>query len=189
MTQEGTLESVGSPQGSDQVADGCCRDGRDAYQWDAREDCGVRQILDRVADKWSLLVIALLDEQTFRFGELRREIDGISTRMLTVTLRNLERDGLIDRRMYPEIPPRVEYRLSDLGRTLLGTIQALVEWTEHNQQRIAHARAVFDDASAATPSQVRVGSTRNENGGTADTSNQRVGDQELVRDRERQHRS
>lgn len=148
------MESVGSPQGSDQVADGCCRDGRDAYQWDAREDCGVRQILDRVADKWSLLVIALLDEQTFRFGELRREIDGISTRMLTVTLRNLERDGVIDRRMYPEIPPRVEYRLSDLGRTLLGTIQALVEWTEHNQQRIAHARAVFDDASAVSMSHV-----------------------------------
>lgn len=61
-----------------------------------------RRILDRVADKWSLLVIALLEEQTFRFGELRREIDGISTRMPTVTLRNLERDGLIDRRMYPK---------------------------------------------------------------------------------------
>ncbi|WP_242459050.1 winged helix-turn-helix transcriptional regulator [Rhodococcoides fascians] len=98
-------------------------------------------------------MIALLEEKTFRFGELRREIDGISTRMLTVTLRNLERDGLIDRRMYPEIPPRVEYRLSELGRTLLGTIQALVEWTEQNQNRIARAREVFDDASASSPSQ------------------------------------
>ncbi|OZF41769.1 transcriptional regulator [Rhodococcus sp. 14-2470-1b] len=105
-------------------------------------------MLDRVADKWSLLVIALLDEKTLRFGELSREIDGISTRMLTVTLRNLERDGLIHRRMYPEIPPRVEYRLSDLGRTLLGTIQALVGWTEQHRVAIARARKSFDDAAA-----------------------------------------
>ncbi|MDJ0363369.1 helix-turn-helix domain-containing protein [Rhodococcus sp. H29-C3] len=110
----------------------------------------MRQILDRVADKWSLLVIALLAEQTLRFGELSREIDGISTRMLTVTLRNLERDGLIDRRMYPEIPPRVEYRLSDLGRTLLGTIQALVGWTEQHQVEIARARQSFDNAATAS---------------------------------------
>lgn len=153
MAQEGTLESVGYLAGSDQVDDDCCRDGRDAFQWDSREDCEVRQILDRVADKWSLLVIALLDEKTLRFGELSREIDGISTRMLTVTLRNLERDGLIHRRMYPEIPPRVEYRLSELGRTLLGTIQALVGWTEQHRVAIARARKSFDDAAAtATPS-------------------------------------
>ncbi|WP_245819527.1 winged helix-turn-helix transcriptional regulator [Rhodococcoides yunnanense] len=110
----------------------------------------MRQILDRVADKWSLLVIALLAERTLRFGELGREIDGISTRMLTVTLRNLERDGLIDRRVYPEIPPRVEYRLTDLGRTLLGTIQALVGWTEKHQVQIARARQSFDNAATAS---------------------------------------
>lgn len=150
MAQEGTLESVGYTAGSDQVKDECCRDGREAFQWDTREDCEVRQILDRVADKWSLLVIALLAENTLRFGELGREIDGISTRMLTVTLRNLERDGLIDRRMYPEIPPRVEYRLSDLGRTLLGTIQALVGWTEQHQVEIARARQSFDRAATAS---------------------------------------
>ncbi|OZF52436.1 transcriptional regulator [Rhodococcus sp. 14-2470-1b] len=122
----------------------CCRDGNDAYQWDTREDCEVRQILDRIADKWSLLVISLLDEKIFRFGELMREINGVSTRMLTVTLRNLERDGLVVRRMYPEIPLRVEYRLSNLGRTLLGTTQALVHWTERHQSEIARARKSFD---------------------------------------------
>ncbi len=79
-----------------------------------------------------------------RFGELGREIDGISKRMLTVTLRNLERDGLIHRRMYPEIPPRVEYRLTPLGRSLLGTIQSLVNWTEQHQVQIARARERFD---------------------------------------------
>ena len=144
MAQEGTSKSVDYLQGTDQVTADCCHGGRDAYQWDSREDCEVRQILDRIADKWSLLVIALLDERTLRFGELRREIDGISTRMLTVTLRNLERDGLVQRRMYPEIPPRVEYKLSPLGATLLGTIQSLVTWTERHQGAIAQARELFD---------------------------------------------
>lgn len=137
MTSPGLLE-VTEPQAAE------CRDGRDALQWDMREDCNVRQILDRVADKWSLLVIALLAEKTMRFGELVREIDGVSKKMLTVTLRNLERDGLIHREMFPEIPPRVEYRLSPLGHTLLGTIQSLVGWVEEHQTQVAQARASFD---------------------------------------------
>ncbi|WP_338888506.1 helix-turn-helix domain-containing protein [Rhodococcus sovatensis] len=148
MAQEGTSKSVDSLQGTDQVTADCCHGGRDAYQWDSREDCEVRQILDRIADKWSLLVIALLDEGTLRFGELRREIDGISTRMLTVTLRNLERDGLVERRMYPEIPPRVEYKLSPLGTTLLSTIQSLVTWTEQHRGAIAQARELFDASTS-----------------------------------------
>lgn len=143
-----TVRPAESSADRDQTPVECCRDGNDAYKWDTREDCEVRQILDRVADKWSLLVIALLEEKTFRFGELMREIDGISTRMLTVTLRNLERDGLIERRMYPEIPPRVEYRLSGLGRTLLGTIQSLVQWTEQNRSLIARARVAFDESQS-----------------------------------------
>jgi DNA-binding HxlR family transcriptional regulator len=116
----------------------------DPKQWDPREDCEVRQILDRVADKWSLLVIALLDRRTLRFTELRREIDGISQRMLTVTLRQLERDGLVRRTVYPVVPPRVEYELTALGTTLLGTIQSLVVWTEEHQDEIAAARADYD---------------------------------------------
>ena len=122
----------------------------DAHQWDVREGCEVRQILDRIADKWSLLAIALLESRTLRFNELRREIDGISQRMLTVTLRQLERDGLVTRTVYPVVPPRVEYALTPLGQTLHSTIQALVTWTETHQDEVAAARAAYD-ARAALP--------------------------------------
>ena len=133
--EEGTFESPGS----------CCDTSHnDAHQWDVREDCEVRQILDRIADKWSLLAIALLEGRTLRFNELRREIDGISQRMLTVTLRQLERDGLVERTIHPEVPPRVEYALTPLGASLHATIQALVTWTGGNQEAIAAARAAFD---------------------------------------------
>ncbi|MET9618673.1 winged helix-turn-helix transcriptional regulator [Kitasatospora indigofera] len=118
-------------------------------QWDTREDCEVRQILDRIADKWSLLVIALLDRRSLRFTELRREIDGVSQRMLTVTLRQLERDGLVHRTVHPVVPPRVDYELTPLGRTLHATIQSLVGWTERHQAEIARARADYD--ARATP--------------------------------------
>ncbi|GAB2613365.1 winged helix-turn-helix transcriptional regulator [Pseudactinotalea suaedae] len=134
--------------GSSQVTEpaSACETSPDACQWDVREDCDVRQILDRIADKWSLLVIALLEVKTMRFGELSKAIDGISKRMLTVTLRNLERDGLVHRTVYAEVPPRVEYRLSPLGCTLLTTIQSLVSWTEEHQEQIARAREAFDAA-------------------------------------------
>lgn len=124
----------------------------DAFQWDAREDCEVRQILDRIADKWSLLVVALLDSRKLRFMELRREIDGISQRMLTVTLRHLERDGLVRRTVHPTVPPRVDYELTPLGVTLHATVQTLVAWTDANQGQIAAARAAYDrrEAQAAT---------------------------------------
>ncbi|MFC0527388.1 winged helix-turn-helix transcriptional regulator [Phytohabitans kaempferiae] len=121
----------------------------DPFQWDRREDCEVRQILDRVADKWSLLVIALLERRTLRFTELRNKIDGISQRMLSVTLRQLERDGLVERTVYPVVPPRVEYALTPLGATLHTTIQALVTWTEEHQDEIAAARASYDRRAAA----------------------------------------
>lgn len=122
----------------------CCGTEPEAFQWDTREDCEVRQILDRVADKWSLLVIALLERRTLRFTELRRTIDGISQRMLTVTLRQLERDGLVSRTVYPVVPPRVEYELTQLGATLHDTIKSLVDWTETHQAEIAAARAAYD---------------------------------------------
>jgi DNA-binding HxlR family transcriptional regulator len=138
--EDGTLKSPGHCERTD-LPD-------DALQWDTREDCEVRQILDRVADKWSLLVVALLDQDTLRFSELRRQIDGISQRMLTVTLRQLERDGLVDRTVYPVVPPRVEYALTPLGASLHQTIQALVRWTEANQERIASARAEYDARAA-----------------------------------------
>lgn len=116
----------------------------DILQWDTREDCEVRQILDRVADKWSLLVIALLDRRSLRFTELRRMIDGVSQRMLTRTLRHLERDGLVSRTVHPTVPPRVDYELTSLGVTLHSTIRALVTWTEAHQNEIAAARTAYD---------------------------------------------
>lgn len=121
----------------------------DPFQWDTREDCQVRQILDRVADKWSLLVIALLDNRRLRFTELRREIDGVSQRMLTVTLRQLERDGLVKRTVHPVVPPRVEYELTPLGGTLHSTIRSLVAWTEAHQGEIAAAREAYDERVGA----------------------------------------
>ena len=133
--EEGTLESPGSCEVTAPW---------DPHQWDAREGCEVRQILDRIGDKWSLLAIALLEGRTLRFNELRREIDGISQRMLTVTLRQLERDGLVTRTVYPVVPPRVEYALTPLGQTLHSTIQALVTWTETHQDEVAAARAAYD---------------------------------------------
>jgi DNA-binding HxlR family transcriptional regulator len=135
--EEGTFKSPSNCEGTEE-------DDGDPFQWDTREDCEVRQILDRVADKWSLLVIALLDRRTLRFTELRRKIDGISQRMLTVTLRQLERDGLVRRTVYPVVPPRVDYELTALGCTLHETIRSLVTWTEAHQNEIAAARASYD---------------------------------------------
>ena len=136
--EEGTSTSPGSCGGTEGPYG-------DAFQWDTREDCEVRQILDRIADKWSLLVIALLDRRRLRFTELRREIDGVSQRMLTVTLRQLERDGLVRRTVHPVVPPRVEYELTPLGATLHETIQALVTWTEEHRSEIAAARTAYDE--------------------------------------------
>ncbi|WP_157419661.1 winged helix-turn-helix transcriptional regulator [Actinomadura kijaniata] len=134
--EDGTSEFPGTP----------CDTGTDydAFQWDTREGCEVRQILDRVADKWSLLVIALLDKRSLRFTELKREIDGVSQRMLTRTLRHLERDGLVKRTVHPVVPPRVDYELTPLGVSLHATIKALVDWTENHQREIAEARHTYD---------------------------------------------
>ncbi|MCW2387328.1 DNA-binding HxlR family transcriptional regulator [Sphingobium sp. B11D3B] len=109
------------------------------------EDCGmVREILDRVGDKWSLYIIATLKDGPVRFNELRRRIGGISQRMLTITLRGLERDGLIKRTMFPTIPPRVEYELTDIGGSLLAPVMALTMWANSNQDNIQNARTRYD---------------------------------------------
>ncbi|MDD1530698.1 transcriptional regulator [Bradyrhizobium sp. WBOS7] len=104
----------------------------------------VREILDRVGDKWSLYIIATLKDGPVRFNELRRQIDGISQRMLTITLRGLERDGLVKRTLFPTIPPRVEYELTDVGRTLLAPVMGLVMWADSNQENIQDARVRYD---------------------------------------------
>ncbi len=109
------------------------------------EDCGmVREILDLIGDKWTLYIIATLKDGPVRFNELRRRIDGISQRMLTINLRGLERDGLVKRTMFPTIPPRVDYELTEVGRTLLAPVMALVMWASGNQENIRGARVRFD---------------------------------------------
>jgi DNA-binding HxlR family transcriptional regulator len=104
----------------------------------------VREVLNRVGDKWSVLIVQLLADGPKRFSELRRMIEGISQRMLTLTLRGLERDGLVTRTVYPVVPARVEYELTDLGRTLRKPIQALAKWAQENREGIRLARDRFD---------------------------------------------
>ena len=111
----------------------------------APDACLVREVLDRVGDKWSVYVVHMLGTGTMRFSELRRGIDGISQRMLTVTLRGLERDGLISRTVYPVVPPRVDYALTPLGETLLDAVCALVKWAEEHRPDIDVARVEYDE--------------------------------------------
>jgi DNA-binding HxlR family transcriptional regulator len=114
-----------------------------------REACpAVREVLNRVGDKWSVLIVALLRDGSKRFSELRKSIEGISQRMLTLTLRGLERDGLVTRTVYPTIPPRVDYGLTPLGRTLLGPIMGLAMWADKNRVAIQDARKRFDAKEA-----------------------------------------
>lgn len=104
----------------------------------------MREVLDRVGDKWSVLIIVLLGQRTHRFNELHRSIEGISQRMLTLTVRNLERDGLVKRTVYPTVPPRVDYELTDLGRTLLVPLAALADWADAHRGDIQAARDAHD---------------------------------------------
>ena len=101
-------------------------------------------LLQRIGDKWTVLVVSTLAEGSKRFNELRREIPSVSQRMLTLTLRNLERDGLVSRAVTPSIPPRVDHALTDLGRSLQGPILALAQWALDNVEAIHSAQARFD---------------------------------------------
>ncbi|MBC7881413.1 MAG: helix-turn-helix transcriptional regulator [Anaerolineae bacterium] len=109
------------------------------------QDCSrVGQLLSRIGDKWTVMVVMLLRERPRRFNELKREIGGVSQRMLTLTLRGLERDGLVTRTVYPTIPPRVDYELSPLGHSLRKPVEALGEWAFAHLDLIDQARSEFD---------------------------------------------
>lgn len=112
-------------------------------------ECPVRQVLDQIGDKWSTLMLLSLSERPYRFGELRRLIPDISQRMLTQTLRDLQRNGLILRTVFPTQPPSVEYRLTPLGESLLEPLHALVRWAETHYGRIQSARRHFDGKADA----------------------------------------
>ena len=108
--------------------------------------CATRQVLDRIADKWTALVIGTLEDGPMRFSQIQKRIDGISQKMLTQTLRSLERDGLIKREAFAEVPPRVVYTLTPLGETLCAPIAAIRVWAETHISEVSEAQNAYDSA-------------------------------------------
>jgi len=125
--------------------------GEGLRAWRARypdlANCPVRNVLDRISGKWHTLLITALIDGPLRFGELKRALPDISQRMLTQSLRDLQRDGLIARRVYPTVPPSVDYRLTDLGHSLIEPLAGLIRWAEAQAEAIAGARQEFDAAA------------------------------------------
>jgi DNA-binding HxlR family transcriptional regulator len=122
-------------------------------KWDVyNKHCPTRLILDRIADKWTVLIVGALENKTKRFGELRKEIGGISQKMLTQTLRGLERDGIVTRTIYAVVPPKVEYSLTELGRTLVHMFEAIRDWSESNIEDVLEARDRYDIKAAGETS-------------------------------------
>jgi DNA-binding HxlR family transcriptional regulator len=117
----------------------------------AVSSCRVRSVLDRIGDKWAIYVVDRLGCGPRRFSELLRGIDGITARMLTVTLRGLERDGMLTRTVHAAVPPRVDYALTPLGETLLAAIRQLVQWADVHLPEIEAAQAVYDTRTAEAP--------------------------------------
>jgi DNA-binding HxlR family transcriptional regulator len=126
-----------------------------APSYDAfRRACPSQTVLEVLANKWAHLVICALRSDSVRFGELSRRIEGVTPKMLTQTLRVLERDGLIHRDMYPVIPPRVEYKLSKLGQELVGLLDAILRWSERHVPEILKARAAADALEVSSAGRV-----------------------------------
>lgn len=118
---------------------------KQALAWNVYDaNCPTRLVLNRIADKWTVLVVSSLEQGTKRFSTLQREIGGISQKMLTQTLRGLERDGLVHRTIYPTVPPKVEYTLTPLGRTLVGLVDAVRVWSEQHIEAVMQAQTHYD---------------------------------------------
>ncbi|WP_198018961.1 winged helix-turn-helix transcriptional regulator [Azorhizobium doebereinerae] len=122
-------------------------------------NCPTRQILDRIADKWTVLILGLLSERPWRFNALRREVQGLSQKVLSQTLKSLERDGFVTRSAFPTVPVTVEYALTPLGRSLAATLSPLTHWAETHMEAVEAARAQFD-GRAATPPRVAADGAR-----------------------------
>ena len=153
VEEAGRVEARGRVGAADGLGEGeRCED--DALHGDMGECTMVSETLARIGDKWTVLVVELLCEGRgpVRFNEIRRAIHGISQRMLTLTLRSLERDGLVTRTVHPTVPPRVDYELTKLGRSLRVPLVAVAEWVRANGTSIHAARQVFDATSTASPS-------------------------------------
>jgi len=136
MTETGKEKAITMPEAENNTFD---------------QPCPIRDVLDRIGDQWSLLVLEALGTGKMRFNELGREIGDISRQMLSRTLRRLEHDGLVDRTIFAEVPPRVEYALTDLGRSFLGPMQLLVKWADDNHQAICNARLRIDKHDGSQP--------------------------------------
>jgi DNA-binding HxlR family transcriptional regulator len=113
-----------------------------------RAECGTREVLDLLADKWTVLVIGSLSGGRKRHTEIQREIEGVSTKMLTQTLRRLEQDGVLERTIYPVVPPRVEYELTPLGATLITPLRALCDWAANHLEDVEAARAAHSTVTS-----------------------------------------
>jgi DNA-binding HxlR family transcriptional regulator len=136
--QEGTMKKLSNPNVTNP-------------QWDVFNGlCPTRQVLDRIADKWSVLVVRRLADGTLRFSQLRRAINGVSQKALTSSLRGLERDGIISRRLYASVPPRVEYSLTDLGRSLVKLVAGICSWSEAHIEEVQKARQTYDRIARQT---------------------------------------
>ncbi|MFF0766865.1 winged helix-turn-helix transcriptional regulator [Streptomyces sp. NPDC093675] len=119
-------------------------------QWDSAQTNFIREILDLVGDKWSVLIVGTLAEGPVRYSDLADAIPGISQRMLTLTLKHLQRSGLVNRTAYPEVPPRVEYSLTNLGTSLLSTVLALAAWSAGHYREIRDHQSAFDAEATRT---------------------------------------
>jgi DNA-binding HxlR family transcriptional regulator len=115
-----------------------------------RADCPTRRILDRIGDRWTVLIVGALWDGNVRFSELRRRVEGVSQKMLTQTLRGLERDGLVRRTVYPQVPVRVEYTLTEAGRTLREPLRALEEWSIAHVDDVSVSQEAYDRADRST---------------------------------------
>lgn len=121
-------------------------------RWDVyNAQCPTRLVLNRIADKWTVLIVGSLETGTKRFSELRREIGGVTQKMLTQTLRGLERDGLVTRTIYPSVPPKVEYTLTPLGHTLVALLDGIKVWSESNIKDVLKAQASYDSINKPNP--------------------------------------
>ncbi|MCG5216984.1 winged helix-turn-helix transcriptional regulator [Streptosporangium sp. KLBMP 9127] len=127
-----------------EVTTPCARSGEYGH-----EDCGIRDVLDRIGDKWSVLVVVELSQGTRRFRELQRAVPGISQRMLTLTVRRLERDGMVRRTVYPTVPAQVEYDLTGMGRDLASLVKTVADWSAAHRDSVAASRRAFDAEHAA----------------------------------------
>ena len=140
-----------SPTHSDVTTENPNPEPLERYTRAHREDPGIRALHDRLGDKWSLLVIVELTHGPLRFRQLQRAVGGISQRMLTLTVRRLERDGLVHRTVYPTVPAQVDYRLTEMGASLTHLLKALADWSLAHRKDIARAQTDYDRAQAGRP--------------------------------------